>query len=139
MHQIGATSLERIIAAGGVVAAVAGAAVLYFIDPSKAGFLPGCPLLSMTGFACPGCGLTRGFHALLHGDITTAVGFNALIPLFVVLFVAIFISMLLTALRGRSIPFGSLKPGYVVAFLILLLGFGVVRNLPLEPFTYLYP
>lgn len=127
------------IAAAGVAVASTGAAVLYFVDPTKVSFLPPCPLLAMTGFACPGCGLTRGFHALFRGDLVTAVDYNALIPLFTIIFGLIFITMLLTAVRGKSLPLNSIKPGYVVGLLVLLLAFGVVRNLPMYPFSVLYP
>lgn len=130
---------ERLFAAAGVAAVTAGGAALWFFDPTKAGFFPACPLYSLTGFACPGCGMTRGFHALLHGDVVTAMDFNAMIPLVLVFFGYWFLSMLLVAVRGRGFGFGNMSLGLVMGTLILLLVFGVLRNIPAYPFTILFP
>ncbi|HVF44291.1 MAG TPA: DUF2752 domain-containing protein [Pyrinomonadaceae bacterium] len=45
--------------------------------------LPGvvlCPFRALTGLPCPGCGMTRAFCALGHGDLAGAFGYNALAP-----------------------------------------------------------
>ncbi|MGI9055686.1 MAG: DUF2752 domain-containing protein [Pyrinomonadaceae bacterium] len=133
------STTERILAAAGVLATVGGAAFVWFFNPVNAGFFPACPLLKMTGFACPGCGLTRGFHALFHGDFLTALGFNALLPVFVFVFAYLFVAMILIAARGQSPKFHIFKPSLVWGFLILSLVFAVARNLPYYPFTLLYP
>ena len=52
------------------------AATLYAVDPTRYRITPPCPYLALTGLACPGCGLTRAAHFLLHGDITRAFAFN---------------------------------------------------------------
>ena len=121
-------NLERILAAAGVASFSAGSALVWYFDPTKSNFLPVCPLFSLTGFACPGCGLTRGFHALFHGDIMTALGYNALIPLFVLIFGFFFISMVLVAVRGHGFPRWAYHPLPLFGFFILLLVFGVVRR-----------
>lgn len=117
----------------------AGAGLLWYFEPTKAGFFPVCPLYSLTGLACPGCGLTRGFHALLHGDIVTALDFNALIPVFVLLFGFFFLSLVSVMYRGKGFVRLSESPKFLFGFLVLLLAFGVVRNVPFYPFTYLFP
>lgn len=134
-----ASTLERRLAAAGVAAMSAGAAAVWYFEPTKAGLFPACFLYSTTGFACPGCGLTRGFHALFHGDIAVAMGFNALIPLFVLIFGFFFVSMAYVALTGRSFPRWSISLPAIWGLLILLIGFGVVRNIPAYPFTMLFP
>lgn len=93
----------------------------------------------MTGFACPGCGLTRAFHSLFHGDIVTALHFNALIPIWAVIFGFLFVSLILTATRGRGLPWRFIKPSMMLGMLFLMLTFGVLRNLPHYPFTLLFP
>ena len=42
-----------------------------------------CPFFRVSGRPCPGCGLTRGCGAFLHGDLPTAVRHHAFAPLFV--------------------------------------------------------
>jgi len=116
-----------------------GSAFVWYFDPTQVHFFPVCPLYSMTGFACPGCGLTRGFHALFHGDISTALHFNALIPVWTVIFAAASISLFLYAVRGRGIPFSRFSPHWLWVFMVVLMAFGVLRNIPVYPFTLLFP
>lgn len=51
-------------------------AVLYVVDPSQYALTPPCAFRTFTGFACPGCGLTRAAHALLHGQYAQAFSLN---------------------------------------------------------------
>ena len=132
-------STERILAVAGIIITLGGSALVWFFDPTKEGFFPVCPLFKLTGFACPGCGLTRGFHALFHGDIMTALGFNALIPVYAFVFAYLFAAMIFIAVSGRSIKFNIFKPKYIAGFLIFSLVFFVARNIPAYPFTLLYP
>ena len=48
---------------------------------SYLGFGISCPIHSLTGFFCPGCGSTRAVKALISGDITLAFHNNALLLL----------------------------------------------------------
>ena len=139
MSRQAASVTSRILAASGAVVLAGGAAAVAYFDPVKSNFLPVCPLFSMTGFACPGCGLTRGFHSLFTGDIISAIDFNAMIPFWVVIFSWLFISLALTAIRGKGLHLWMARPGFLVAFTVILLGFGVLRNLPMWPLTILFP
>ncbi|HKP71115.1 MAG TPA: DUF2752 domain-containing protein [Pyrinomonadaceae bacterium] len=137
--EAGPKTSERILAAGGATAMLAGAGVVAYFDPTKAGFFPVCPLYSLTGYACPGCGMTRGFHALFHGDILTALDYNALLPIFGALLGVGFLSLFYFAIKGRGLPFNLYFPRLLWVALVMLLTFGVVRNLPWYPFTVLFP
>ena len=53
------------------------AAYYYMVDPSGAGFTFKCPFRLMTGYDCPGCGIQRALHALLHGRVAEAWHYNA--------------------------------------------------------------
>ncbi len=129
----------RSLAGLGAVAMVGGAFAVWYFDPTKASFFPACPLYSMTGYACSGCGMTRGFHALLHGDIVTALDYNAMIPFALPFFGYIFFSLVSFALRGRGLLMGNWNLVLLWSTLGLLLVFGVIRNLPFYPFTILFP
>lgn len=130
---------ERMLAAAGVTALAAGSGAVAYFDPSKITMIPVCPLYYLTGFACPGCGLTRGFHSLFHGEILTAIDFNALIPVWVLIFSYVGVSLVLFAVRGKGLPMWPTTPKFLGIFLIVLLAFGILRNLPIYPFTILFP
>jgi hypothetical protein len=130
---------ERSMAAGGAAFLAGGSVFVALVDPTKFSFLPVCPLYSITGYACPGCGLTRGFHALFHGDVLTALDFNALIPIWAIIFGYTFISLALLAIRGKGLPMWPTWPRFLWTFMIVLLVFGLIRNIPAYPFTVLFP
>ncbi len=130
---------ERRLALAGAGVMAAGAAVVGYFNPATNGFFPVCPLFKMTGLACPGCGLTRGFHAFLHGDVLTALGYNLLSPVILFFFGFLFVSLFLTFARGRGLNFRFFGPKLIWGFFIFALAFGIVRNLPYYPFNILYP
>ena len=131
--------IERVVAGSGAAAMATGAGIVCYFEPATAGFFPVCPLYSLTGFACPGCGLTRGFHALFHGDVLGALDYNAMLPFFAALIGFGFVSLVYFAARGRRIPVNLLHPNALWVFFVLVLVFGVTRNLPWYPFTLLFP
>jgi len=130
---------ERVLAGLGVAAMGSGAVIATYIDPAKTSLFPVCPLLALTGFACPGCGLTRGFHALFQGDIIPALDFNLLIPVWAVIFGWVFISLVLKAARGEGLPMWPTYPRFLWGFLVVMMGFGILRNVPVWPLTILFP
>lgn len=133
------STTERVLSAAGVLSFGVGIFAVAYFNPVTAGFFPQCPLYQMTGFACPGCGLTRGFHALFHGDIISAIDYNALIPFYTFIFVYLLVSMILVAVRGHGLSWKIFKPKMMYGFMILIFAFGLVRNLPIYPFNLLYP
>lgn len=49
---------------------------LYWFDPVHYALMPQCPFRLLTGWSCPGCGLQRAIHALLHGHLWEAYSYN---------------------------------------------------------------
>ncbi|HRH43527.1 MAG TPA: DUF2752 domain-containing protein [Pyrinomonadaceae bacterium] len=139
IEQQKASTLERVLCAAGVGVMSVGVLMVGYFNPVTAGFFPQCPLYQMTGFACPGCGLTRGFHALLHGDAVTALDYNALIPVYGFILGYLLFSMIFTAIRGRGLSWRIFHPKLMYGFLFVSLAFAVIRNLPIYPFNILYP
>lgn len=74
------------------------AAVYFYFDPEGSVIFPKCPFLSLTGYQCPGCGSQRAIHALLHGDIGAAWGYNAALVMFLPV---IALLIMAEALKGR--------------------------------------
>jgi hypothetical protein len=92
-----------------------------------------------TGFYCPGCGTTRAFHALLNGRFSEAMGKNGLAVL-ALPFLGV------AAARAwwrwvRNVPACGRKfwPKLTIALGMIVLGYGVLRNLPWPPFSWLAP
>ena len=113
--------------------AFAGAgAYLVTHDPSAGGSrYPSCVFHELTGLWCPGCGLTRGAHALLRGDVVGAVSMNVFTPLVVAAITLTWFGWLRRA-WGRPIrPFAHRIPTWTgPALFVLVIAYGVVRNLP---------
>lgn len=106
--------------------------LLYAENPEGRSLVPVCQFRALTGLHCPGCGATRATYHLLHGRLGTAFYYN---PLYVSL-----LPLLLVwgAWWARGWWHGhQLTPRQVRrqawlggSLLVLLLVFGVVRNLP---------
>jgi hypothetical protein len=125
-----AAVLGRVAVPAGVLAAVAGAfAYVGAVDPDEPGHYPVCPLLRFTGLYCPGCGGLRSAHAFVHGDLTAALGDNALAVAAFLGFAAVWTVWVVRAARGRPMRIG-LAPAHLWTVGTLLLLFTVVRNLP---------
>lgn len=113
-------------------------AALRRIDPTVAGNpLPPCPFLTLTGLYCPGCGSTRCLHALAHLDLAGALAMN---PLLVLSLLPLTVLLLHGAglLPQRLLGLRNLLAEPKL-WLVLLLGFAVLRNLPWLPFSLLAP
>lgn len=80
-----------------------------------------CPFRALTGYPCPGCGMTRAFCALSHGEFLRAVHFNALSPLLYVALIVVWTAALATVFnmpRARQALF-RLRPTASVSVAIL--------------------
>jgi len=139
VENLPSSPLGRISAASILLAGTGAAGFVAWFNPTTAGFFPVCPLYTATGIACPGCGLTRGFHALFHGDILTALDYNLLLPGFAFFFGYLFISLCLTVVRGRGLDFKIFNQKVIWGFFTIAIIFTVLRNLPFYPFNILYP
>jgi len=124
------------IAAVALGMAIAGIWLLRTFDPNATGSLfPSCPFHALTGWYCPGCGITRALHALVHFDVARALAMNALVVLGL---------PLLAVMAVQGLTQRALLPRVLArvafdgrAWIVVLLVFGVVRNLP--GFAWLAP
>lgn len=93
-------------------------------------FLPPCYFREWTGLYCPGCGMTRASNALLHGNLPAAFGFN---PLAIVMLPAVLYGM-----GHEMVAWAWQRPEWrlrlgsrlSITLALIVIGYGVVRNLP---------
>lgn len=127
---------RTVVAGAAAMFALGGAAMLRVVDPNAGGLWP-CAFHVVTGLHCPGCGLTRMLHALVHGDVARAWTMNPL----AVIALPLLASMLLQWWLARP-----LLPGWLDrrvhdgrVWIAALVVFGVLRNLPFAPFAWMAP
>lgn len=134
-----ASKRERIIAGASLGVVTLGAFLVQHFNPVTAGFFPKCPFFQVTGFHCPGCGTTRGFHALFNGDLATAVHDNLLMIIILPFLAWLFVSYFLVAVRGRALPRVFVPAPIIWAMAIFIAAFWILRNIPAYPFNLLAP
>lgn len=115
--------------------------VLYFLfNPVQYTFFPECPFHAFTGWYCPGCGSQRALHALLHGRLIEAAGFNLLTVMllpFVLYSAVVWTANAFFSTRWKQDIF--YKPWFAKCLLLVVLLFAVLRNLPVAALQWLAP
>jgi hypothetical protein len=124
--------------AGGIAAGV-GLVALRWFDPATSGIFPPCPLHTLTGLYCPGCGSLRAFHQLLLGNFQAAFAFNPLAVLSLPFLLYGIASYALFRIRRRYLPRWFLPASWIWTLLAAILLFAVLRNIPVHPFNLLAP
>ncbi len=106
---------------------------LYDFLNRKIGFSIPCIFHEITGFYCPGCGITRMFFSLIHLEFYQAFRYNPL--LFISLFIVIiyFIISLISNKRFSKKQLNKIG----ICYLIIVLVYAVLRNI--ELFSFLLP
>jgi hypothetical protein len=120
-------------------AAAGGCAVVWVANPTvHGGFLPECPTKALLGIDCPGCGSLRMIYSLLHLDVASAVHYNALGLVAVLLLLWAFAAWTYGRLVGRRVrSWQHLRWSAPLALALTVVWF-VVRNLGFGPFPALY-
>jgi hypothetical protein len=116
----------------------AAGAVLFLFNPVEHGFYPFCFFYRSTGLLCPGCGSLRAMHQLLHGHLAAAFRFNALFVASLPFLGWLGFQRLLATVRGESTPL-RIPPLWLWSGFVLLVIFGVLRNLPFAHAAWLAP
>jgi len=128
-------SLVLAIAPLGVLAV----GVLYFFDPAQWGFYPPCLFHKLTRLSCPGCGGLRALHQLTHGHWALALHLNPLLILSLPFLFWLLGRWIFSRGAGKPAPIAPAQALWPWILLSVVILFGVMRNLPFPPFTYLSP
>ena len=121
--------------AGGI--ALAGCVAVGVVDPNTTHIFPTCAFKAATGLDCPGCGMTRGLHALLHGDVLRALSHNVLLVVMLATSAVWFGWNAIARRIGKRQLHFEFKRNTWIAIGLAVLAFWVVRNLPWAPFNWL--
>lgn len=125
-------ALPLLFGAGAVV-------VLYCFNPVQYSFYPVCAFHRLTGLYCPGCGAQRALHSLLHGEVLAALHFNPLLILALPFLAFAGARFLWREATGTAPTPIVVRPFWIILLAGLVIAFGILRNIPCAPFTYLAP
>lgn len=125
-----ATLTEPLVAAGVAATSVLVVGVVY---PRYPELFPACPSRTLFGVWCPLCGGTRSAHALATGQVAEAIRFNAFLPVLVVLTAWSWVAWVGRVLQRDVLP--AVPRWLWTGVGVLWLAYGILRNVPVEPFA----
>jgi hypothetical protein len=112
-----------------------GGLYLYFFEPGKTGFFPSCPFRMLTGLSCPGCGVTRALHQIVHGHFAVAFMLNPLFLISIPFILIAFLRYSIIVMSGGVPRKNALPPNYIYAIFFIVMTFWIFRNTPFYPFA----
>lgn len=122
--------IKRAIFWGMTALSISALIVLYFVDPMYCKWAPKCFFHQLTGWQCPGCGISRATHALLHGHFAEALAYNYFFVISVpyLLSVCVVSAMTKSAL-GKRLRLFVTGPVIAWSYVVLFCLWWVVRNI----------
>ncbi len=109
--------------------------IIYFILNELLDVGIPCLFYEITGYYCPGCGITRLLFSLLKLDFYQAFRYN---PLIFILIIITGIYLLVKFILKKFMNISIEIPNYVYyILLIIVIIFGILRNIPM--FDFLSP
>jgi hypothetical protein len=134
-----ATLTNRATVVASSLAGLGAAAAVGLGNPARGGWFPPCPLHAATGLYCPGCGSTRAIHDLLHVDLAGAFTLNPLLVLVAPVMAYVYVRWVVSAFTGRELPLPRPTQRWSAAAMVVLIVFGVARNLPVPALSWMAP
>lgn len=103
--------------------------VLYYINIR----IP-CACKTITHLDCPSCGVSRMCVSLSHGDIRSAFYYNQILVFLFPLIVIYYIFYQLRYIKTGQRKISKLENNIMIVIIVILLIYGVIRNLPFYPY-----
>ena len=110
-------------------AVIVGIGLLYALFVSVSGIGVPCPLFTLTGLQCPGCGVSRMALALLQWDFASAFRANPVILLTSPTLLFCLLRAEICYIRTGEVCSSRLYRILLCAEAVVLLVFGIVRNI----------
>ncbi len=95
----------------------------------------GCPLNTLFGIDCAGCGVTRMLLSILKLDFYQAFRFNPFMFITIIFMILYLVYVFICMILKRAYFKIGLKT--IITIVVLFIGFGVLRNI--NGFEYLRP
>ena len=87
-----------------------------------------CVFHEVTGYLCPGCGITRCFISIFHGDFIKAFNYNKLVFCMLPFGIIYFIYWLYNYIIGNE-NYYKISNGISIFLVVITLLFGIIRNI----------
>ncbi|MEO0404969.1 MAG: DUF2752 domain-containing protein, partial [Bacteroidota bacterium] len=103
---------------------------LFIHDPQESDAFISCPIYSVSGYECPGCGSQRAIHDVMHFRLVDAFKHNAMVLLMLPYIFFGFIYQYLNITEVKKIWIRKNMYGGKIMLLIIaaVLVFGILRN-----------
>lgn len=102
---------------------------IYFYLFNKYGIGIPCVFHVLTGYYCPGCGMTRAILSIIKLDFYQAIRYNALSPMLLALGILYLINFIQNSFFKKKKEL-VINKQIILCFLIITLIYGVLRNIP---------
>ena len=106
---------------------ITSAAIIYILIVGRLGFGIPCLFHRITGFKCPGCGITGLFTALSRFDLKAAYASNQFVFITLPFLGFEFAFMCVNFIKRLKNP--SWNERLLIVYVVLLIGWGFVRNI----------
>ncbi len=117
--------LKRVIGRYGILL---GVGLIYYVFVSLTNVGIPCPVRLITGFQCPGCGISRMLMALIRLDFAEAFRYNPVVLLTLPIILFCVIRSDVGYIRTGRNSLDRYQPVWI-AELVILLMFGIIRNI----------
>ena len=105
------------------------AGILYAVFVRLTGLAVPCIFRTLTGWQCPGCGITRACLSLLKGEIRTSFSYNPFLYFAGPCIIYLIVRGDLNYIKGDAYRLGTADTVLIYILIMAALIFGVVRNL----------
>lgn len=118
--------VRKIIYRDGIILLVG---ILYAIFVRLTGLAVPCIFRTLTGWQCPGCGITRACLSLLKGEIRTSFSYNSFLYIAGPCIIYLIVRGALNYIKDNTFQLNRQDTVLTYILTVAALIFGVVRNL----------